>query len=165
MSRAAASGTQPSELVVFRVDELLCGIDVHDIQEIKRIHGAAPVPRAPPGVRGLVNMRGQIVTLIDVRHRLGLPPIELTGTVPAIVVPLGDELVGLLVDAIGDVIEVAPSAFRPPPANLQGVAGRFMTSVLQTDEGLVAVIDARRLASPERTAEVAGTRGGREAHG
>lgn len=153
MSRAGAGEIRPSELVVFLVDELLCGIDVHDIQEIKRIQDLAPVPRAPSWVRGLVNMRGQIVTLVDVRQRLGFPPIELVGTVSAIVVPLGDEHVGLLVDAIGDVIEAAPDAFRPPPANLLGVAGRFVSSVLRTDDGLIAIVDARRLASPAVAAD------------
>ncbi len=102
--------------------------------------------RAQGFVRGLVNMRGQIITLVDVRARLGLPTRPLTGSSPAIIVPVGHELVGLLIDEVDDVVLAEPDSIRPPPANLHGVEGRFFTSVLQTPTGLVAILDKDRIA-------------------
>jgi purine-binding chemotaxis protein CheW len=143
------------DVVVFHVDEITCGLDVRQIQEINKITAHTKVNRAPPYVRGLVNMRGQIITLIDVRQRLGLPARALTGPTPAIIVPVGNELVGLLVDEVDVVVEAEPDSVRPPPANLHGVEGRFFTSVLQTPGGLVAMLDKERIASGETAEEPA----------
>jgi purine-binding chemotaxis protein CheW len=146
---AAESATGPQaarDVVVFHVDEIACGLDVRQIQEINKITTHTRVNRAPPYVRGLVNMRGQIITLIDVRQRLGLPSRPLSGPTPAIIVPIGNELVGLLVDEVADVVEADADSVRPPPGNLRGVEGRFFTSVLQTAGGLVAMLDKERIA-------------------
>jgi purine-binding chemotaxis protein CheW len=137
------------DVVVFQVDEILCGLDIRQIQEINRISAHTPVHRAPSYVRGLVNMRGQIITLVDVRARLGLETRPLAAAAPAIIVPVNGELVGLIVDEVDDVVLVEPEDVRPPPANLHGVEGRFFTSVLQTAGGLVAMIDKDRIAASE----------------
>lgn len=141
------------DVVVFRVDEMVCGIPILDIQEIKRIHAHAEVHRAPRYVRGLVNMRGHIVTLVDVGHRLGLPPRALRRAAPAIVVAHGDELVGLLVDEIDDVVSAEPGDIVPAPSNLGGVEGHFLSAVLRTADGLVALVDKERIAGADAHAE------------
>ncbi len=138
--------SSPTEIVVFRVDDVMCGIDILQVQEIKKIHAHAVVYRAPSYVRGLVNMRGQVVTLIDVGHRLGLGAKRLDQPTPAIIVSVGGELVGLLVDEVDDVIAAAPSDVLPPPSNLGGVEGRFFEAVARTADGLVALIDVERIA-------------------
>lgn len=135
-----------SDVVVFRVEDVRCGLDILDIQEIKKIHAHTPVHRAPSWVRGLVNMRGQIITLVDVRERLGLEPRPVALEAPAIIVPCGDELVGLLVDVVEDVMPADPRHVQPPPSNLHGVEGRFFTAVLPTGDGLIALVDKDRLA-------------------
>lgn len=139
----------PADVVVFQVGGILCGLDIQHIQEIKRIHAHTPVHRAPPHVRGLVNMRGQIITLLDVRQRLGLPPREVAHAAPAIIVAARGELVGLLVDEVDDVVEAPADAVQPPPSNLQGVEGAFFTAVLQTPGGLVALLDKDRIAGAD----------------
>ena len=150
-------GRQPlSDVVVFRVDDVRCGLDIQDIQEIKKIHAHTPVHRAPSWVRGLVNMRGQIITLVDVRERLGLPPQPVARQAPAVIVPFGTELVGLLVDEVEDVMAADPHQVQPPPSNLHGVEGRFFTAVLATADGLIALLDKDLLAVPDAVV----TRGG-----
>jgi purine-binding chemotaxis protein CheW len=158
-SQRGAKGAR--EIVVFRLDELVCGLDLRQIQEISRIHSFTPVHRAPGYVRGLVNMRGQIITLVDLRTRLELPPRPWRRGAPAIIVPLERELVGLLVDDVDDVLGVDEEAIRPPPANLHGVAGRFFTAVLQTPSGLVALVDKDRLAGLDDAGPLAAAAGGR----
>lgn len=142
-----------SEIVVFHVDGIACGMDIRDVQEIKKIHAHTRVQRAPPWVRGLVNMRGQIVTLVDVGQRLGLAPRPVRRAAPAIVVVTGDELIGLLVDEVDDVITVDPDDLMPPPANLGRVESHFFSAVVRTSSELVAVVDKERLSAPEDAPE------------
>ncbi len=142
-----------SDVVVFHVDGIACGLDIRDVQEIKKIHTHTPVRRAPPWVRGLVNMRGHIVTLIDVGQRLGLQPRPVRRAAPAIVVVRGDELIGLLVDEVDDVITVDPDDLVAPPANLGHVESHFFSAVVRTSTELVAIVEKERLASPEDAPE------------
>lgn len=142
--RAAAT-----DVVVFRVDDVLCGMNLLDVQEIKKIHTHTPVRRAPAYVRGLVNMRGHVVTLIDVAHRLGLGARPVRRAGPAIILSVGDELVGLLVDEVDDVIVAEACDVVAPPSNLGGVQGRFFEAVVRTADGLVALIDKERIAGAD----------------
>ncbi len=135
-----------TEIGVFRVVDVMCGIDILQIQEIKKIHAHTVVHRAPPYVRGLVNMRGHIVTLIDVGHRLGLDPTPLDRPTHAIIVSLRGDLVGLLVDEVNDVIAVESQDILPAPANLAGLEGHFFEAVARTNDGLIAVLDMNRIA-------------------
>ena len=142
--------TTSTDVVVFHIGEIQCALDILQVQEIKRIRVYTPVHRSPPFVRGLVNMRGQIITLIDVRQRLGLEPRGVALGGPAIIVMHGGELIGLLVDVVDDAIEVEPGNYQPPPSNLRGVEGHFFTAVLRTPDGLIALLDKDLIAGPER---------------
>lgn len=153
MATVAIAKRAAVDVVVFRVDEMICGMNILDIQEIKRIHAHAEVHRAPRYVRGLVNMRGHIVTLVDVGQRLGLPPRPVRKAAPAIVVAVGDELVGLLVDEIDDVVTAEPGDIVPAPSNLGGVEGHFLSAVMRTEGGLVALVDKDRIAGAEAHGE------------
>jgi purine-binding chemotaxis protein CheW len=153
MATAATAKRAAIDVVVFRVDEMTCGMNILEIQEIKRIHTHAEVHRAPRYVRGLVNMRGHIVTLVDVGQRLGLPPRPVRKAAPAIVVAVGDELVGLLVDEIDDVVTAEPGDIVPAPSNLGGVEGHFFSAVMRTEAGLVALVDKDRIAGAEAHGE------------
>ncbi len=146
---ATAKRATATDVVVFRVEDVSCGMNILDVQEIKKIHAHTPVHRAPAYVRGLVNMRGHVVTLIDVGHRLGLEARPVRRAAPAIILSVGDELVGLLVDEVDDVIVAEPGDIVAPPSNLGGVQGRFFEAVVRTRDGLVALIDKERIAGAE----------------
>jgi len=117
------------EIAVFYVGHLCCGLDILEVQEITRIHNYTPVHGGPPYVTGLVNMRGQIITLVDVRLRFGLPAEPLSMPCWSIIVPVAGQMVGLLVDSVGDVIHAEPEAVRPPPSNQKGVEGYYFCAV------------------------------------
>ena len=134
------------DIVVFDIGHIRCGLDILEVQEITRIHAYTPVRGAPSYVRGLVNMRGQIITLIDVRQRFGLPPLEERGALFSIIVPVEAEMVGLLVDSVGDVLRADAEAIRPPPSNLHGAEGYFFHAVVEMSEGLIALVEGERLA-------------------
>src|ERR671927_111898 len=106
----------------FYLDGHYFGLDVLRVQEIIRHQEMTRVPLASPVVRGLINLRGQIVTAIDLRRRLDLPDRP-AGQLPVnVVVQTDDGAVSLLVDEIGDVVEVSDRQFEPPPETLRGTA-------------------------------------------
>jgi purine-binding chemotaxis protein CheW len=99
------------------------GVDVLRVQEVIRHQEMTRVPLAPPVVRGLINLRGQIVTALDLRRRLDLPDRPDDQPPVNVVVQTDDGTVSLLVDEIGDVLLVPEEAFEPPPETLRGPAG------------------------------------------
>ena len=103
------------QFCTFSVDGLLLAIDVLEVQEVIRYQEMTRVPLAPPVVRGLINLRGQIVTAIDLRRRLGLPPAADDQRPMNVVVRTDDGAVSLLVDEIGDVIELGNQKLERPP--------------------------------------------------
>jgi purine-binding chemotaxis protein CheW len=134
-----------ADYVTFRVGEMLCGLNIVDVQEIKRVQQITAVHRAPAYVRGVVNMRGRIVTVIDVRHKLGF---EVVNHSPAlvIIVPHGDELLGLLVDDVDDIVRAEPGSIAPAPPNLNAMEKELFSGVLKLDQSLVAILDGKRIA-------------------
>ena len=142
----------------FLVDGHCFGIDVLKVQEIIRHQEMTSVPLAPAVVRGLINLRGQIVTAIDLRRRLELSERP-AGELPInVVVQTGDGAVSLLVDEIGDVVEVPESAFESPPETLRGMGRELIRGVYKLDDRLLLVLDA------ERTVNVTGAGRGLDLH-
>jgi purine-binding chemotaxis protein CheW len=121
------------------------GIEVRQVQEVIRYQKMTRVPLAPAVVRGLINLRGQIVTAIDLRRRLELPERP-DGELPVnVVVQTDDGAVSLLVDEIGDVLSVPESAFEPPPETLSGPARDLIRGAYKLDAHLLLALDLDRL--------------------
>ncbi|MEM1303798.1 MAG: chemotaxis protein CheW [Planctomycetota bacterium] len=137
--RAAEIGEQ--QFATFYVGELLLGVDIRHVQEINRQLDITPVPNAPPHVRGVINLRGEVATVIDLRTKLGLPKSEATPATRNLIVHSQDEPIGLWVDRIGDILTVAPEQIAPPPANVDGVDGRFFRGVHTMDTEIVVLLD------------------------
>jgi purine-binding chemotaxis protein CheW len=144
--------TQPRQLCTFYVDSLYWGIEVTRVQEVIRYQEMTRVPLAPPHVRGLINLRGQIVTAIEMRTRLGLSPRPDTVLPMNVVVRSDDGGISLLVDEIGDVVEVSEAAFEPAPATVQVSSRELLRGVYKLDKKLLLQLDADRLLEPSRGA-------------
>ncbi|HUB31836.1 MAG TPA: chemotaxis protein CheW [Bryobacteraceae bacterium] len=128
----------------FFVADLFFGVDVVRVQEVLRFQPMTPVPLAPEVIEGLINLRGQIVTAIDMRRRLDLPP-RAPGQMPMnMVVRTGDGAVSLLVDEIGDVLDVDASTYERPPNNLNAAARELVRGVYKLKDRLLLVLDAER---------------------
>jgi purine-binding chemotaxis protein CheW len=125
----------------FHLGRLLMGVHVLEVQEVIRFQPMQRVPHAPPIVRGLINLRGQIVTVLDLRMRLGLPPCT-SGDAPMNIVLKGDgATVSLLVDRVGDILELDDAQSEPPPETLRGKAKELVQSVYKLDSSLMLVLD------------------------
>ncbi|MGH9397727.1 MAG: chemotaxis protein CheW, partial [Terriglobia bacterium] len=122
------------------------GVDVNAVQEILRYQDMTSVPLAPSIVSGLINLRGQIVTAIDLRRRLEMKERD-PGKVPVnVVVRSSEGIVSLLVDEIGDVVEVADDTFELPPETLSGKAREMVLGVHKLTNKLMHVLDTERVA-------------------
>ncbi|MFN8050684.1 MAG: chemotaxis protein CheW [Acidimicrobiales bacterium] len=132
-------------LCTFWLAGLCFGVDVLDVQEVIRHQEVTPVPLAPQVVVGLMNLRGQIITSCDLRIRLDLGERS-PGQVPMnVVVRTGEGPVSLLVDEIGDVIQVADDTFETPPSTVTGVARDLIVGAYKLDGKLLLELDIVRL--------------------
>jgi purine-binding chemotaxis protein CheW len=138
----AASG----QFSTFFVADLFFGVDVLNVQEVLRFQQMTPVPQAPRVIEGLINLRGQIVTAIDMRRRLGLPPRAEDKSPMNMVVRTSDGAVSLLVDEIGDVLHMDAAAYERPPENLDPAAREIIRGVYKLEGRLLLVLDAERTA-------------------
>lgn len=128
------------------VDGLHFGIDVHTVQEVMHPLEMTPVPLAPPAVVGLINLRGQIVTAIDLRRRLGLAERPAGSEVMNIVIRTDDGALSLVVDEIGDIIEVDSATYEQIPDTLQGAARELIGGVHKLDGRLLLILEPQKTA-------------------
>ena len=132
------------QLCTFYVHGRYFGVDVTRVQEVIRYQEMTKVPLASQVIRGLINLRGQIVTAIDMRARLHLPARTGDELPTNVVVRTDDGAVSLLVDEIGDVVEVESSAFEPLPETLDAVAREVIGGVYKLKSQLLLVLDTAR---------------------
>jgi len=131
-------------LATFFVGDLFFGIDVLRVQEVLLYQQMTRVPGAPDVIAGLINLRGQIVTAIDMRRRLGMPS-RADGAKPlSMVIRTLDGAVSLLVDEVGDVLDVDERSFEKPPENLVAEARELIRCVCKLDERLMLVLDTEK---------------------
>lgn len=130
----------------FLLDGHLFGIPVESVQEVLRSQRVTAVPLAPPEIRGLLNLRGQIVTTIDLRTRLGLPPRDDESSSVNVVVRTVEGAVSLVVDQIGHVLEPPRSTYEPAPETVSAVVHELVVRVCKLEDGLLLVLDTERAA-------------------
>ena len=151
---------ESAQYCTFWVDGLFFGVAVSEVQEVLRYQQLTVVPAAPEAVQGLINLRGQIVTALDLRCRLGLAPRPEEALPMNVIVRSRGEVVSLLVDDIGDVITVDPTGdgpdLEPAPANVPSSVQDVLLGVLPLPESLLLVIDADRAADVTAVLETTG---------
>ncbi len=143
------------QFCTFFVDGFFFGVEVHKVQEVIRYQGMTSVPLAPSVIGGLINLRGQIVTAIDLRKRLGMSERQVGAQPMNVVVRTAEGAVSLLVDEIGDVVEVADSTFEEVPDTLKGVARDLIRGVYKLKERLLLLLDTERALEVGITAQSA----------
>jgi purine-binding chemotaxis protein CheW len=134
-----------SQLSTFHVGKYLFGVDVSLVQEVVRLQLMTPVPLASPEIAGLINLRGEVLTAIDLRARLGLPPAETTREPVNVVVRVDDEPVSLLVDEIGGVLEVSQVPFEQTPSTVDERVRELLLGAYTLPDRLLLALNARRV--------------------
>ncbi len=139
------ASTEELEFSTFYVGGALCGINILNIQEINKHFEITKVPQASDYIKGILNLRGRIVTIIDLGKKLGLSAVNRAKDNRNIIVNSEDEHIGLLVDAISDVVSTTKDTLEPAPSNIGGVKGKYFQGVLKTEKKLIAILDIDEL--------------------
>ena len=121
------------------------GVDILSVQEIRGWTPITPIPNMPRFLKGVVNLRGTVVPIVDLRTKLSMPEVEPTPFTVVIMVRTGAKATGLLVDAVSDVVDVAASVIEPPPSFGRAGDGGAITGTARVDDKLIVLIDVARL--------------------
>ncbi len=134
-------------LATFLVRDALCALDAAGIQEVIRLGPLTPVRHASASIAGIVNLRGKIVTVIDLGLRLGLPATVRGPESRIFIVEDGNEFIGLLVDRVDEVVEADSENLQPPPANISHGQARFLKGVCRAGNRVVTLLDSSSVLS------------------
>lgn len=135
------SQSQPIQYVTFYVGGLMMAIPIHQVQEINRHLDVTRVPHAGENIRGVINLRGEVVSVIDLPRVLGFGNAEVTAKSRNVIIHHNEEQIGLIVDDIADILPIVKSEIRSAPANVKGVEGRFFKGVYTTDTQIAVILD------------------------
>ncbi len=144
----SASMTPAHELMAFKVGEQEYCVEVRTVREIRGWTATTPLPNAPPHVRGVVNLRGLVLPVIDLGARLGLPPVEPTARHVIIVAWIGEQLVGLLVDSVCDIVSAPEGAIQPPPDVACEQIGALVGGILTLDGRMLSLLRLENVLPP-----------------
>lgn len=145
--RKAAEATE--HLATFLLGREEYGVDVRCVQEIIRVAEVTPVPRAPESIKGVINLRGRVIPVIDLKRKLGLGDVEVDKRSRIVVVKLRDRLIGLLVDAASQVLKVPVSAVDPAPDAVVEIDAGFIRGVAKLADRLIILIELQKILAPE----------------
>jgi purine-binding chemotaxis protein CheW len=147
------SGGEERQLVVFQLGAELYGVEIARVHEIIRLQAVTRVPRAPAFVEGVINLRGKVIPVVDLRRRFGLPSAEHTRASRIVVVEIGDQVVGTIVDGVSEVLRVNNAIVEPPSPVVAGVDSEYLHGIARLPDRLVILLDLDRiLAREERRA-------------
>lgn len=140
-----------NQLVVFKLAREYYGVDIALVESIIKMQPLVAVPQAPDFVEGITNLRGVVLSVVDLRKRFGLPAVEASKDTRIIVVEINNLTVGMIVDAVTEVLRLQEEAIQPPPALMVTATSTFITGIAKIDERLVTLLDLKKVLSLEET--------------
>ena len=140
--------------VTFRLDDETYGINVMQVQEVLRYTEIAPVPGAPSYVLGIINLRGNVVTVLDTRDRFGLPPAEVTEQTRIVLIEAGRNVIGILVDAVAAVVYLRQSEIETAPNVGNEDSAKFIQGVCHKNNELLILVELAKLLTDEEWADL-----------
>ncbi|WP_018935546.1 chemotaxis protein CheW [Thioalkalivibrio sp. ALJ24] len=140
--------------VTFSLADETYAIDVLQVQEVLKVSDIAPVPGVPDYILGIINLRGNVVTVIDARRRMGLDEREPDDASRIVIIDVDDQNVGILVDSVSEVVRISPDSVEPAPEVGNDESARFIQGVTSTDAGLTILVDLNKLLSDEEWAQL-----------
>jgi purine-binding chemotaxis protein CheW len=142
------------QLVVFELANELFGVDIAAVESIIKMLPITRVPQSPEFVEGVINLRGKVLPVIDLRLRFGLPAVEVTKSNRIMVITLGGTEVGMIVDGVSEVLSISDEDVEPPPSMVTSVHSSFVVGIAKIDTRLVILLDLKKILSLEEQARV-----------
>lgn len=133
------------QLVSFKLGKEEFGVDILKVQEINRMLKITEMPNAPEFVEGIVNLRGRIIPVIDLKKRLRMETKERDNSTRIIVVELSGKTVGFIVDEVSEVLRIEPHITEPPPEMVAGISSDYITAVAKLDDRLLILLDLNKV--------------------
>ena len=154
MSDEEFGNAEHRQCVTFRLNEEIYGINVMLVQEVLRVTEIAPVPGAPNYVIGIINLRGNVVTVIDTRMRFGLPPKEMDDSTRIVIIEAENQTVGIVVDSVSEVVDVYANEIETAPNVGNDETARYIEGVVSRSEELLILVDLNKLLSDDEWADM-----------
>jgi purine-binding chemotaxis protein CheW len=148
-TKDASTRDEVLQLVTFRLGNEEFGVNIHELQEIIRMMPITRVPKAPSFVEGVVNLRGQVIPIIELRKRIGMASAEHDKGTRIIVVQIDRKTVGFIVDQVGEVKRIPSRVVEPPPPIVAGIESEYINGVGKLEDQLLILLDLNRLLSEE----------------
>jgi purine-binding chemotaxis protein CheW len=148
-----------NQMVIFRLADEDYGVDIATVDGIVKMRAITTVPHAPSFVEGITNMRGEVLPVIDLRQRFGLPVRETTNDTRIVNVEVDGVKVGMTVDAVTEVLRISEEAIEPPPHLVTTVDSTFITGIAKVDNRLIILLDLSRALSTEEQVDLKAMRG------
>ncbi len=145
LDAALSTSTRDLELVAFRIGKQEFCVDIMAVREIRGWVPVTPLPRTPSFVRGVINLRGAVLPILDLAARLGLPATETSARHVIIVAQVAHQVIGVLVDAVSDIITVGEHTMQPPPEMASGRVRNFVQGLLAIEDRMVSLISLDRV--------------------
>lgn len=155
VEKHAAAGEELLQLVSFNIGGEEFGVDILQVQEINRMLEVTHVPNAPEYVDGVINLRGKVIPIVDLRRRFGMPRKEHDKNTRIVVVELNGQVVGFVVDAVTEVLRIPRSVTEPPPSIVGSVHEEYITAVGKLEDRLLILLDLEKVLKESEKAEVA----------
>lgn len=138
------------QLVSFNIGDEEFGVDILKVQEINRMVQITRVPNAPEYVEGVINLRGKVIPIIDLRKRLGMDSKDYDKDTRIVVVELDSKVIGFVVDSVSEVIRINRSITEPPPPMVSGIDSEYITAIGKLEDRLLILLDLRKILSAEQ---------------
>lgn len=145
---------QELSLTCFNIGDDLYAVDIMRVKEIIRPQKMAGLPKAPLFVEGVINLRGTVIPVVDMRKRFGLPPRDAALVGKLLIVAIGRRNVGLVVDDVTEIISVPVKDIKPPPDVVQGVGAEYLIGVCLVRDAMVMLLNLDRVLNPDETREL-----------
>jgi purine-binding chemotaxis protein CheW len=145
------------QLVSFNIGQEEFGLSIQSIQEINRLVEITRVPNAPEFVSGVINLRGKVIPIINLRKRFGFPPKESDKNTRIIVVELGEMVVGFIVDSVSEVLRIPKNITEPPPPIVAGIGSEYITAVAKLENRLLILLDLERILKDKEKQQLSST--------
>ena len=139
--------SEERQFVVFDLNEEAYGVDISQVREIIRMQEITSVPRAPEFIEGVINLRGKVIPVVDLRARFSMPGTERTDEHRIVVVDVSSQDIGMVVDAVTEVSRIPSSSIEPPSNVITTNDSEYLTGIVKTDEKLIILLDIAKVIS------------------